>query len=131
MKPKDKTRELIQNMEFKAGQDIHDRIISSIRTTHAQQPLQHKPVKKWACAAVAAIILILIFLAVKTPQRQGVPGVSLTMASTNMLSIRSMHLAFHNDGLEGLEEHLDASLTQVGPRPTETLMQGLYDNVDF
>ncbi len=129
MKPKDKTRELIQNMEFQAGQDIHDRIINSIRTTCAQQPSPHHPVRKWVGVAAAAIVLVLVSLILKTPQRQGVPGAQLTLTPSNMLSMRSMHLAFHNDGLDGLEEHLDASLTQVGPRPTERLMQGLYGNV--
>jgi len=128
MKPKDKTRELIQNMEFQAGQGMHDRITNSIRTTCAQQPL-HQPVKKWACVAAAAVILVLVSFALKTSQTPNAPGMQLTLTSTNMLSMRSMHLAFHNDGLDGLEEHLDASLTKVGPRPTETLMQGLYENV--
>ena len=128
MKPQDKTRELIHNMEFQAGQGMHDRIKNSIKATSALQP-PLKPFKALPYAAVAAIVLISISLILIMPQRHTPPGVHLDLAPSEMLSMRSMQLAFHNDGLDGLEEYLDASLTQVGPRPTETLKQGLYENV--
>jgi hypothetical protein len=129
MKPQDKTRELVQNMEFQAGQDMHDRIKNSIQTTSAQQSPQLKSFKATAYVAAAAIVLISISLMLIMPQRHTQPEAPLDLASSDILSMRSMHLAFHNDGLDGLEEYLDASLTQVGPRPTESLMQGLYENV--
>ena len=129
MKPQDKTRELVQNMEFQAGQGMHDRIRNSIRTTCTQRPSQLKPFKALPYAAVAAIVLISISLMLTIPKRHMHPESPLDLASSDILSMRSMHLAFHNDGLDGLEEYLDASLTQVGPRPTDTSMRGLYENV--
>jgi len=129
MKPQDKTRELIQDMEFQAGPDMHDRIKHRIRTTCAQQRTPLRRFKPLALSAVAALVLVSISLVLVIPHRPTRPVIALDLASSDMLSMRSMHLAFHNDGLDGLEEYLDASLTQVGPRPTDTSMQGLYENV--
>ena len=129
MKPQDKTRELIQDMEFQAGPDMHDRIKDRIRTTCARQRTPLMRFKPLALSAVAALVLVSISLILIMPERHTRPGIPLDLASSDMLSMRSMHLAFHNDGLDGLEEYLDASLTQVGPRPTDTSMQGLYENV--
>ncbi|MCF7975609.1 MAG: hypothetical protein K9N55_17465 [Phycisphaerae bacterium] len=130
MTPKHKTSELIRQMEFQPGQAMQNRMISSIRTAQAQQPCRRTSLKVYALAA-AAIILVLISFVLNTPRRHSAPGMHLTLTPTNMLSMRSMQLAFRNDGLDGLEEHLDASLTQVGPRPTDMLMQGFYENVDL
>lgn len=127
MNDKDRTRELIENMEFQADQAMHDRIKNSIRSASAQH--HSSSGRRWALVAAAAIVLVVVSLVVMTPRREEAPNWDLTLASTNTLSMRSMHLAFHNDGLDGLEEHLDASLTQVGPRPTDGLMRGLYDEI--
>ena len=127
MKSKEKTRDLIQNLEFQAGQAMHDRIKDNIRSACAQPSSSHGPGRKWAVVAAAAVVLILVSLTLRTPPKPSSRDWELTVASTNTLSMRSMQLAFHNDGLDGLEEYLDASLTQVGPRPTDGLMQGLYD----
>ena len=131
MKPQDKTKELIQNMEFQAGPNMHDRIRSRIRTTCAQQRTPMRRFKPLALSAVAALVLVSISLILVMPEDHTRPGIPLDLASSDMLSMRSMHLAFHNDGVDGLEAYLDASLTQVGPRPTEPLMQGLNENVDL
>ncbi len=131
MKPQDRTRELIQDMEFQAGPDMHDRIKNRIRTTCAQQRTPLRRFTPLALSAIAALVLVSISLILIMPEDHTRPGTPLDLASSDMLSMRSMHLAFHNDGLDGLEEHLDASLAQFGPRPTETLMQGLYENVDL
>lgn len=128
MKPQDKTREQIQDMEFQAGQGMHDRIKNSIKATSVQQP-PLKPFKTWPYAAVAAMVLISISLTLIMPERHTPPEAPLDLASSDILSMRSMQMAFHNDGLDGLEEYLDASLRQVGPRPTDASMKGLYGNV--
>jgi hypothetical protein len=74
--------------------------------------------------------LILISLMLSMPQNAPAAWAPLKISSGNVLSMRSLHQAFSDDGLEGLEDYLDASLTQVGPRPTE-LMQGLYENINL
>jgi len=84
---------------------------------------------KFYALAIAAIILVLISFVLTTHQGPSAPSAPPAMAPTNILSKGSLLLAFRNDGLEGLEHYLDASLTQVGPRPTEQLRQGHYDNI--
>jgi hypothetical protein len=53
----------------------------------------------------------------------------LRFACGSQTALEEIYEAYQNDLLTVAMALLNASLTQVGPRPTESLMQGLYENV--
>ncbi len=95
---------------------------------------RHMPARRLGRLAVAAVVVVgMSFLLIRSMERQSErpalpPAVGESPA--RVVSLRSLTIAYRQEGEHGLNRRLDTALSTLGPRPRSVSAQELLEDFD-
>lgn len=118
---KQKYPEEFQILQSLSGQD------SSRRQPSVWRIVRQSPITKLAAAAVI-IVAIGFFIAHRGPREQEPVQIAKADKSpAELMTLMSLHFAYRQGGIEGVEEICDKAFKRVGPRPARVSIQELLE----
>jgi len=131
MKSPDKTKKILEEMSFQAGDGLH-------RDVKHDMVAAYEPVRKAAWItrmAIALVVCLGLVIALRlripppvhTPELTSAPALSLAQRTTSW----SLDRVFKAGGLEALDDHFFETNTLGGAWPNSVSIEDLLNNCDF
>jgi hypothetical protein len=83
-------------------------------------------------AAAAVIIIVIGFFMIRPADKEDeiTETANANESSAEMLTLRSLKIAYHNGGIEAVENQCDKAIEKIGKRPERITFQELLEDID-
>jgi hypothetical protein len=89
------------------------------------------PISKLAAAAIIILAFgLLILQSNKKEKIETVKVLNVTQTSTEMLTLKSLTIAYRNGGIEAVEKQCDEAIEKLGFKPKKIAVQELISDID-